>query len=197
MRNLVAALVLVAGCSKKQDAPEAPPTTSDVDAFAKLTLEYAERVADAAKAGDCAKLRDAYDTFAKNPLTLDPALRPTFDEKYGARLDALLAPSKEALAKCRPRFDAAAYGPRFVAVCGKIAAAVASANGDCKQIAANLAPLKDEALAVNQLSPTSDADKKAFDASYGKQVRDALAPATDGIAKCKDDANVKAFFAIF
>jgi hypothetical protein len=197
MRNLVAALVLVAGCSKKQDAPEAPPNTSDVEAFAKLTLDYAERVADAAKTGDCAKLREAYDTYARNPLTLDPAVRPTFDEKYGARLDALLAPAKEALAKCRAPFDAAAYGPRFVAMCGKIAAAVASANGDCKQIAANLGPLRDEALAINQLAPTSEADKKAFDASYGKQVRDALAPATDGIAKCKDDANVKAFFAIF
>jgi hypothetical protein len=197
MRNLVAALVLVAGCSNKQDAPEAPPNTSDVDAFAKLTLDYAQRVADAAKAGDCAKLKDAYDTYARNPLTLDPAARPTFDEKYGARLDALLAPAKDALARCRAPFDAAIYGPRFLAMCGKIAAAVVSADGDCKKIAAKLHPLRDEALAINQLAPTSDADKKAFDDKFGKQVADRLAPATDGLSKCKDDASVKAFFAMF
>jgi hypothetical protein len=197
MRNLVAALVLVAGCSKKQDAPEAPPKTSDVEAFATVTLDHAQRVADAAKTGDCAKLKDAYDTYVRNPVALDPTVRPAFDDKYGAKLDALLAPAKAALANCSGPFDAATYGPRFVAMCGKIAAAVTSASGDCKLIAANLEPLKADALAISQLAPTSEADKKAFNAQFGKQVTDALAPATDGITKCKDDASVKAFFAMF
>ncbi|MBA3542804.1 MAG: hypothetical protein H0T79_24515 [Deltaproteobacteria bacterium] len=89
-------------------------------------------------------------------------------------------------------------GKQTVTVFGKISEAVKVGSGDCAKILTGLQPLKVELDAIVKAGKEMEKDpakQKEFDDKYGKQVNELMGPTMTGVASCKDDAAVKAFFA--
>ena len=88
-------------------------------------------------------------------------------------------------------------GAKITALMDKVGTAVTSANGDCAKMGANLKPLTDEVKALMEQGKSIDKDpakKKDFDTKYGDKVMKQMEGWMPAVEKCKDNAEVKAFF---
>jgi hypothetical protein len=88
-------------------------------------------------------------------------------------------------------------GAKITALMEKVGNAVTGANGDCAKMGANLKPLTDEVKALMEQGKSIDKDpakKKDFDTKYGDKVMKQMEGWMPAVEKCKDNAEVKAFF---
>jgi flagellin-like hook-associated protein FlgL len=88
-------------------------------------------------------------------------------------------------------------GAKITALMEKVGTAVTSANGDCAKMGASLKPLTDEVKALMEQGKSIDKDpakKKEFDTKYGDKVMKQMEGWMPAVEKCKDNAEVKAFF---
>jgi hypothetical protein len=163
---LIAALFTTAACGKKKDEAKKEPAKTDPAAKPTEPAKTDPAMPDPAKA-DPAKA----DPAKADPAKADPAPAGamTVDEA-GAKLTALM---------------------------DKVGTAVTSAGTDCAKMGANLKTLTEEVKATMKAGESIDKDpakKKEFDTKYGEKLMKGMEKWMPGVDKCKDNAEVKAFF---
>lgn len=88
-------------------------------------------------------------------------------------------------------------GTKMTALMDKVGAAVTGAGGDCAKMGASLKGLTGEMKTLMESGKSIDSDpakKKEFETKYGEKMMKQMEGWGPAIEKCKDDAEVKAFF---
>jgi hypothetical protein len=139
----------------------------------------------------CAKKKD-------EAAKTDPATKPT----EAAKVDpATATPATPDPAKAEPAaaggMTVDEAGTKVIAMMDKVASAVTGAGGDCAKMGTNLKALTAEVKAMVESGKDIDKDpakKKEFDEKYGPKLMKQMGEWTPAVEKCKDNADVKAFF---
>jgi hypothetical protein len=88
-------------------------------------------------------------------------------------------------------------GAKMTTLMDKVGTAVTSAKGDCAKMGANLKTLTEEVKTTMSAGEAIDKDpakKKEFDTKYGQKLMKNMEGWMKDVEKCKDNAEVKAFF---
>jgi hypothetical protein len=88
-------------------------------------------------------------------------------------------------------------GAMAIAITTKLSDAVTSAGTDCAKMGSNLSALQGDLKNMLDAAQGFDKDKakkKEFEAKFGKQLEESMGKMVGGIGKCKDNADIKAFF---
>ena len=158
---------------------------------------YALLIAALFTTGACSKKKEG---GTAEPAKTDPAAKPA----EAAKVDpATPDPAKPEPAKAEPAKPVAGEmtvdeaGAKATAMMEKVGATVTGAGGDCAKMGTGLKALTDEVKAMMESGKNIDADpakKKEFDEKYGSKMMKQMEGWLPAIEKCKDNAEVKAFF---
>ena len=147
----------------------------------------------------CSKKKDE---AKMDPAKTEPAAKGTDPAKDPATPD----PAKADPAKADPgtatppaggTMTVDEAGAKATAMMDKVGGAVTSANGDCAKMGTNLKALTAEVKATMDAGKDFDKDaakKKEFDDKYGAKMMKQMEGWLPAVDKCKDNADVKAFF---
>ena len=88
-------------------------------------------------------------------------------------------------------------GTKITAMMDKVGAAVTGAGGDCAKMGTSLKALTPEVKSLMEAGKNFDKDeakKKEFETKYGEKLMKSMGGWMPAAEKCKDNAEVKAFF---
>lgn len=135
------------------------------------------------------------DEAKKDPPKTDPAAKPADPAKPDPAKPA--DPPKPADPAAGGTMTVDEAGAKMTAMMDKVGAAVKDAGGDCAKMGTNLKALTDEMKATMKAGEEFDKDeakKKEFETKYGDKLMKQMGEWTPALEKCKDNADVKAFF---
>jgi hypothetical protein len=145
----------------------------------------------------CGKKKD--EAAKTDPPKTDPATKPTEPAKPDPATPdpAKPDPAKPAEPAAGGSMSVDEAGNKMGALMEKVGAAIKDAGGDCAKMGAALKPLSGEMQAMMKAGEEFDKDeakKKEFDTKYGDKMMKQMEGWLPAVDKCKDNADVKAFF---
>lgn len=142
----------------------------------------------------CKKKDEAAKT---EPAKTDPAAKTTDMKTDTATPDPAKADTAKTDTAAGGGMTVDEAGAKITALMEKVGTAVTSASGDCAKMGANLKPLTGEVKTLMEQGKSIDNDpakKKEFDTKYGDKMMKQMEGWMPAVEKCKDNAEVKAFF---